>query len=71
MKIAWDRYSSSKADPYWRAARIAARILRKQDRGLRLRARDRRLAAAFIEEDGVSNRLIDQALACLQAPQRA
>ena len=71
MKIAWDHYSSKKADPYWRAARIAARILRKQDRGVRLHARDRRLAATFTGEEGVSNRLIDQAFACLQAPQRA
>lgn len=68
MKINWRDYSTQKPDPYWRGARIVARILRKQEAGKRLSLRDRRLARDFCEENGVSNRLIDQAIACLKAP---
>ncbi len=54
-----------KEDSYWRKAKIAARILLKsQTRPLN--ARDRRLARQFAAEPGVSNRLLDQAVASLQ-----
>ncbi len=68
MKINWRNYSAQKPDPYWRGARIAARILRKRDSGRVLSLRDRRIARDLFEDDGVSNRLIDQAVACLKAP---
>jgi hypothetical protein len=48
-------------DPYWRKARIAARLLLKREGGLPWSARDRRLAARLVEEPGVTNRLLDQA----------
>jgi hypothetical protein len=48
-------------DPYWRKARIAARILLRRERGP-LCERDRRLAARLAEDPGVTNRLLNQAL---------
>jgi hypothetical protein len=47
-------------DPYWRRARIAARILLRKERGA-LTARDRRLAARLAGDPGVTGRLVDQA----------
>lgn len=68
VKINWREYSTQKPDPYWRGARIAARIVLKKESGRPLSARDRRIARELLEEEGVSNRLIDQAVACLKAP---
>jgi hypothetical protein len=64
----WRHYSSRKPDPYWRGARIAARILRKHAAGKVLSPRDHRIAREILSDDGVTNRLIDQATSCLQAP---
>lgn len=59
-------YSSKKPDPYWRASRIAARLLLRR----RWSARDRRLAGKLLDEPGVSERLIDQAASGLYAIRR-
>ena len=48
-------------DPYWRKARIAARLLLKREVGQAWSARDRRLAAQLSNDSGVTNRLLDQA----------
>lgn len=48
-------------DPYWRKARIAARLLIKREDGKLWSARDRRLATRLAEDPGVTNRLLDQA----------
>ena len=48
-------------DPYWRKARIAARLLIKREDGQPWSARDRRLAVRLSEDRGVTNRLLDQA----------
>ena len=55
-------------DPYWRKARIAARLLLKREAGKPWSARDRRLAARFANDPGVTNRLVQQALNWHQAP---
>ena len=55
-----------KRDPSWIKARIAARILLRQRVG-RVSARDVRLARQLAHDPGVTDRLIDQALACLCA----
>jgi len=68
VKINWRNYSTQKPNPLWRGARIAARILRKKEAGQPLSARDRRLARELFEDEGIENRLIDQAVACLKAP---
>ena len=70
MKINWRNYSTQKPNPYWRGALIAARILRKRESGKPLSPRDRRIARELFEDEGVSNRLIDQAVACLKAPRK-
>ena len=49
-------------DPYWRKARIAARLLIKREAGRPWSARDRRLAERFAEDAGVTNRLLGQAM---------
>jgi len=67
VKINWRNYSTQKPNPLWRGARIAARILRKSESGRLLSRRDRRMARELVEDEGVSNRLIDQAVACLKA----
>lgn len=67
MSFIRDRqYSHRKPDPFWRASRIAARLLLKA----RWSTRDRRLAAALLDDPGVSERLIDQAFSGLQARRR-
>ena len=48
-------------DPYWRKARIAARLLIKREDGKPWSARDRRLAEQLSRDPGVTNRLLDQA----------
>lgn len=53
-------------DPHWRRAKIAALILERAARGT-LSDRDRRLAALFAADEGVSNRLIYQAILSLAA----
>ncbi len=68
MKINWRNYSTQKPNPYWRGALIAARLIRKREAGKRLSTRDRRIARELFEEEGITNRLIDQAVACLKAP---
>ena len=54
----------------WRKSRIAARLLLKKQRQP-WSARDRRLAAQLADDKAVSNRLIDQAIKNLKAPQKA
>lgn len=53
-------------DPSWRKSRIAARILLREEAGA-LTKRDRRLAKQLANDPGVTNRLIDQALAWMRA----
>lgn len=48
-------------DPYWRKARIAARLIIKREDGKTWSARDRRLAERFADDASVTNRLLDQA----------
>ena len=48
-------------DPWWRKARIAARLIHKREAGQPWSGRDRRLARRFAADPGVTNRLIDQA----------
>ena len=54
-------------DPWWRKARIAARLLLKRQALQPWSPRDRRLAARLAEDPGVTNRLIDQAVSFLTA----
>ena len=54
-------------DPYWRKARIAARLLIKREAGQPWSARDRRLASQLSDDRGVTNRLLDQAYISHQA----
>lgn len=56
-------------DPSWTKARIAARILMRQHEG-RVSARDCRLAKKFAADCGVTDRLIDQALASICAERK-
>ena len=53
-------------DASWVKARIAARILIRQQSG-KVYARDRRLALILAEDRAVTDRLIDQALASICA----
>lgn len=53
-------------DPWWRKARIAARLLLKKEQQS-WSARDRRLAVRLANDPGVTNRLIDQAVHSLTA----
>lgn len=55
-------------DPWWRKARIAARLLVKREQNRRWTKRDHRLAVQLAEDPGVTNRLIDQAVNYLKAP---
>ena len=54
-------------DPWWRKARITARLLLKREEGRAWNSRDRRLAVRFAEDPGVTNRLLDQAVHSLTA----
>ena len=54
-------------DPWWRKARIAARLLLKKEAGQRWSARDQRLAARLAADPGVTNRLVDQAVHSITA----
>ncbi len=51
----------------WRKSCIAARILLRARRG-KLTPRDRRLAHDLAADPGVTDRLLEQAMACLTAP---
>lgn len=55
-------------DPYWRKARIAARLLIKREDGKPWSARDRRLATKLAQDPGVINRLVQQAMNWQKAP---
>lgn len=55
-------------DPYWRKARIAARLLIKREDGKPWSARDRRLATRLASDPGVTNRLVQQAINWHKAP---
>jgi hypothetical protein len=57
-------------DPWWRKARIAARLILKKEEGKTWSARDRRLASRLADDPGVTNRLIDQAYYSLIAGKR-
>ena len=48
-------------DTCWRKSRIAARILLREEQG-RLTARDVRIGRMLAQDEGVTNRLIDQAI---------
>jgi hypothetical protein len=54
-------------DPYWRKARIGARLVLKKRAGQKWSERDRRLASRLVDDRGVTNRLLDQAVKSLQA----
>ena len=55
-------------DPCWRKARIAARLIIKHEEGKPWSVRDRRLAERFADDDGVTNRLVQQAMNWHMAP---
>jgi len=57
-------------DPSWRKSRIAARILLRERAGS-LTDRDYRLAGKLAKDSGVTDRLIDQALAWMRAERKA
>jgi len=54
-------------DPWWRKARIGARLIQKREEGKAWTARDRRLARLLAGDPGVTNRLLDQAWWSLRA----
>lgn len=54
-------------DPWWRKARIAARLLLKKEDGQPWSPRDRRLASRLADDPGVTNRLVDQAVHSITA----
>jgi hypothetical protein len=57
-------------DPWWRKARIAARLLQKREEGKAWSTRDKRLAERLAADPGVTNRLLDQAWWSLRARKR-
>jgi hypothetical protein len=67
VKIDRHHETPRKPNTYWRGARLAARVLAKSSSGKALVARDRLVARALFQDEGISNRLIDQAAACLRA----
>ena len=60
------RYSRNRPSSYWRKARIAARLYLRGKKQ-KLSARDRRLIKWVLEDEGVTERLVDQAHAYLTA----
>ena len=54
-------------DPWWRKARIAARLLLKKEAHQKWSVRDKRLAGKLADDPGVTNRLIDQAVHSISA----
>lgn len=65
-----DRLLERRIDPWWRKARIAARLIHKREAGQPWSTRDRRLAARLADDPGVTNRLIDQAWWSIRARRR-
>ena len=65
QSVRWPR-----VDPYWRQARLAARLLLKKEAGQTWSPRDRRLATRLVEAPGVTNRLVDQAVHSISARRR-
>jgi hypothetical protein len=57
-------------DPWWRKARIAARLIQKREEGKAWSTRDKRLAERLAADPGVTNRLLDQAWWSLRARKR-
>ncbi len=57
-------------DPWWRKARIAARLLLKKEAHQSWSERDKRLAEKLASDPGVTNRLIDQAVHSISARRR-
>ena len=57
-------------DPWWRKARIAARLLLKKEACQKWSLRDQRLAHRLANDPGVTNRLIDQAVNSISARRR-
>jgi hypothetical protein len=57
-------------DPWWRKARIAARLIQKREEGKTWSTRDKRLAERLAADPGVTNRLLDQAWWSLRARKR-
>ncbi len=55
---------------YWSKARIAARLILKQEAKQPWNARDHDLAEQFYHDPGVTNRLLDQAVKNLTASKR-
>ena len=53
-------------DPYWRKARIGARLLLKRRAGKHWSFRDHRVAQRLVDDPGVTNRLLDQAMHSLE-----
>ena len=68
MKPDFSKELNRLMDPYWRKARIAARLLLKREAGKPWSARDRRLASQLAQDNGVTNRLVQQAMNWHQAP---
>lgn len=54
-------------DPWWRKARIGARLIQKREEGKDWTPRDRRIAQLLLNDPGVTNRLLDQAWWSLRA----
>jgi hypothetical protein len=54
-------------DPWWRKARIGARLIQKREEGKPWTVRDQRLAKWLAVDPGVTNRLLDQAWWSLRA----
>jgi hypothetical protein len=67
MKPDFSKELNRLMDPYWRKARIAARLLLKREAGRPWSARDRQLARRLAEDSGVTNRLLEQAVTSLNA----
>ena len=68
--IAHSRYSENRPCSYWRKSRIAARLILRSAQNKKLSPRDLRLIQWVLEDDGVTDRLIDQAQAYLTAPKK-
>jgi hypothetical protein len=54
-------------DPWWRKARIGARLIQKREEGKPWTVRDQRIAKLLSVDPGVTNRLLDQAWWSLKA----
>lgn len=61
LELHAQRYSKNRPCSYWRKSRIAARLYLRSKKKAKLSARDRRLIKWVLEDEGVTERLIDQA----------